>query len=358
MLVIPIRKVDEKRQLIYGRAIDETPDLSGEVFDYASSKEHMLAWSAATAAATNGGSLGNLRSMHGSTCAGKLVDLQCDDHAKAVDITVKVVDPVEWQKVLENCYVGFSLGGRYLRRWADTVDGQVVTRYTAVPTEISLVDKPCVPSAKFYEIHKRDGSVRRVAFQRNEDTSMFTPRDENHCGRSTAASLIKATLANPSGDLVNAFGKRDSGLTRRQERILQGVSPHLQKRLAKAGIKVKGPTSVGFNGAEGSSIDAIKAIHSQGARKMAPTSLPPQSDNAAPAPRATRADVTPQGQYATPGYSAPPLFGATAHAASESSPNPPPQDSDVYRNDSQGLARSFGEIQRIHRGGAKRMWET
>jgi hypothetical protein len=40
----------------------------------------------------------------------------------------------------------------------------MVTRYTAVPSEISIVDRPCCPTAKFFTIHKRDGSVVKREF--------------------------------------------------------------------------------------------------------------------------------------------------------------------------------------------------
>jgi hypothetical protein len=354
MIFARILKVDERRRTVIGRAVQEVPDKSGEIFDYASSRPYFEAWSADVSAATGGASLGNVREMHSTVAAGKVTDITFDDHERAIDVAIKVVDDGSWQKVLEGVFTGLSIGGRYLRRWTDVVDDQMVQRYTAAPTEISLVDAPCVPTARFFEVLKRDGSVRRVAFQHSEDITMFTPRDENYCGRSTAANLIKAALSGaPSGDLTEALGKR-APVHRREERLMQGVSKALTRELAKAGMRIKGPTTSGRNGATESSIDAIRTIHSQGARKMAPTSLPPQSSNAASAPRATRADVQPQGQYATPSYSAPPLFGAAPHDASEhDDQRTPPGDSDQY-----GFGNSLDAIKRVHAGGAKRMWET
>ena len=40
----------------------------------------------------------------------------------------------------------------------------MVTRYTAVPSEISIVDRPCCPTAKFFHIKKRDGSIVKREF--------------------------------------------------------------------------------------------------------------------------------------------------------------------------------------------------
>src|SRR5262249_30251085 len=71
------------------------------------------------------------------------------------------IDDAEWAKVLEGVYTGFSQGGAYERRWTDC-DGKV--RYTAAPSEISLVDLPCLPQATF-EMIKADGTVERRPFR-------------------------------------------------------------------------------------------------------------------------------------------------------------------------------------------------
>jgi hypothetical protein len=351
MIFARILKVDEERRTVIGRAVQEVPDKSGEIFDYESSKPHFQAWSADVSAATGGASLGNVREMHANVAAGKVTDITFDDHERAIDVAIKVVDDNSWRKVLQGIFTGLSIGGRYLRRVPDVIDGQMVTRYTAAPTEISLVDSPCVPTARFFDILKRDGSIRRVAFQHQSEVSMRVPKDDNFCGRSTAANLIKAAQRAPSGDLVHALGKR-APLTRGEQRLVQGVSRRLEKQLAAAGMRVKGPTTSGRNGATEPTLDAIRQIHAQGARKMVPTGLPPQSDNAASAPRATRADVQPAGQYATPAYSPPPLFGAAPQSASEHSARTPPGNSDEY-----GFSRSLDAIKTIHRQGARPLWQ-
>lgn len=346
MLTIPIVRVDEARRTVVGRAVQEVIDNSGEIFDYESSKPYFQEWSANVSAVTRGASLGNVREMHGTTAAGKITSIDFDDHERAIDVAIKVVDDGSWQKVLQGVFTGLSIGGRYIRRWADVVDGQMVQRYTASPTELSLVDSPCVPTARFFDIHKRDGSVRRVAFQHQSEVSMHTPRDENFCGRSTAANMIKAALGAPAGDLAQCFGKAHSG---RADRLQQGVSARLEKQLAAAGMRVKGPATAGRNGVEGGTLDAIKAIHTQGPRKASPISVPPQSSNAAPAPKATRADL--QGGYPefrTPPYEAPPLLGPP-QSANESAPALPPGDNDQY-----GFTNALKAIAEIHRRGPVR----
>lgn len=160
-----ITKVDEAKREVWGRAIDETPDNSDEVFDYATSVPYFKAWSSDFEKITDGRSLGNVRAMHGNVAAGKLTELIFVDAERAIDVCSKVVDDNEWKKVLEGVYTGYSIGGKYVKKWADGS----LTRYTAKPSEISLVDKPCVPSAKFYEVIKMDGTVQQTPFKSAED---------------------------------------------------------------------------------------------------------------------------------------------------------------------------------------------
>ena len=168
-LFAKLTKVDEEQRLVYGRAVDETPDRSGEVFDYATSKANFQKWSDETQAASSGQSLGNLRAMHGKVAAGKLTGIDFDDTAKAIDVVAKVVDDNEWKKVLEGVYTGFSIGGAYVKKWDDPkvkkADGGAMKRYTAAPSELSLVDRPCIPSAKFFDIRKADGATEQHEFK-------------------------------------------------------------------------------------------------------------------------------------------------------------------------------------------------
>lgn len=160
-LFIPITKVDIENRLVYGIATAEAPDLAGEVCHYATTKPNYEKWSSEVHKASGGKSVGALRSMHGSTAAGKLVDIAFNDDARQIEICGKVVDDNEWKKVQEGVYTGFSQGGRYMKRWADEASG--LTYYTADPTEVSLVDMPCLPSATF-SVVKADGVVEKRAF--------------------------------------------------------------------------------------------------------------------------------------------------------------------------------------------------
>ena len=141
-----ITKVDAETGLVSGVLAEERPDRSGEVFDYKSSKPYFEKWVEHFEQATGGASKGNLRAMHGNVAAGKFVEVDFDDTAKVINVTAKVVDPVELDKVLEGVYTGFSIGGKVVGK--RTREGDVY-RYTADPVEGSLVDLPCMHGATF-----------------------------------------------------------------------------------------------------------------------------------------------------------------------------------------------------------------
>lgn len=162
-----ITKVDEATGKVYGRAVQEVVDRSGEIFDYETSKPNFAKWSEAAAQATDGKSVGNLRAMHGKVAAGKLTEITFQDAEKAIDIVAEVVDPVEREKCLKGVYTGFSIGGRYAKKWDDGAQ-KGVSRYTAEPTEISLVDLPCVPTAQFTVV-KADGGEELRKFETSVD---------------------------------------------------------------------------------------------------------------------------------------------------------------------------------------------
>ncbi|MGD0144300.1 MAG: hypothetical protein ABSC92_14185 [Rhizomicrobium sp.] len=162
-LFVPLTKVDVEKRLVYGTVAEEIADRSGEIMDYETAKPEFAKWSADIAKASDGKSVGNLRSMHGSVAAGKLESIAFDDAAKRIEACGKVIDDGEWNKVLEGVYTGFSMGGKYLRRWRDA-EAPHLTRYTPQPAEVSLVDNPCIPTATF-EVVKADGSMELRKFK-------------------------------------------------------------------------------------------------------------------------------------------------------------------------------------------------
>jgi hypothetical protein len=159
MFFLPLVKADQEQRLIYARAAAEEPDKSREIMDYVSARPQFEAWSNQFREATLGKSLGNIRAMHNPRhLAGKVQEIAFDDANKTVDVVVKVLDPVDWAKIEEGGYTGLSIGGGYLKKWQD---GEL-TRYTPRIAEISLVDSPCIPSARIMELQKADGAVEEV----------------------------------------------------------------------------------------------------------------------------------------------------------------------------------------------------
>jgi hypothetical protein len=163
-MFIPIYKIDEEKRLIYGKATEEQPDSAGEVFDFDTSRPYFQKWTEYFKDATDGKSFGNLRAMHEKKAIGILPEVILNGIDKAVEVVAKVVDQDEWQKVLEGVYTGFSQGGRYIKKW---FDGKV-TRYTAEPTEISLVDYPCLKTATF-QVVKSDGIIEERNFTKKAE---------------------------------------------------------------------------------------------------------------------------------------------------------------------------------------------
>ncbi len=159
---IPITKVDAERREVWGWGAVEMPDASDEIMDYKSSKPLFMEWSNAAQKRSGGKSLGNLRSMHQTKVAGKLIDFRPDDQVQGFYVGAKIVDDDEWNKVVEGVYTGFSIGGSYQKRWPDEKKPGLI-RYTAKPTELSIVDAPCIPGATFQMV-KAEG-IQSVEFR-------------------------------------------------------------------------------------------------------------------------------------------------------------------------------------------------
>lgn len=204
-LFAQIRKVDEAKRLVYGRLAEEAVDKADEIMDYASSKPYFQKWSAEVASDTDGKSVGNLRAMHGKVAAGKFTQMEFDDEAKTIDVCAKVVDNNEWEKVLDGVYTGFSIGGSYVGdKKVEKVNGRDATRYTAKPSEGSLVDRPCMTGAKFFEVQKADGSLSKVDFQ---EPPVAVPDAPVQGTAEEVAELGKLMNENglAVGDLLKAF---------------------------------------------------------------------------------------------------------------------------------------------------------
>lgn len=179
LVFIPLTKVDYEKRQVWGWGTVEQPDRSGEIMDWQSSRPYFERWSSLSKERSGGKSLGNLRGQHNDKiAAGRLIALELDDERKGAWVGAEVVDNNEWEKVIKGVYTGFSIGGKYANRWPDALSG--LWRYTADPSELSLVDAPCVPGATFQMV-KADGveTVLHKAGTEGLKTLLDTPTPDD-----------------------------------------------------------------------------------------------------------------------------------------------------------------------------------
>ena len=146
---------------------------------------------------THGG--GNLRGQHGKVAAGTLVSITFDDATRTIPVVAKIVDNNEREKVQKGVYNGFSIGGSY------------------VPSEVSIVDHPCMYGARFTLI-KSDGAFEHRGFAGTSSSELaklrVQVRDQlqemkqiNALQERRTAAAAKAVRFNTSGvekiDVVN-----------------------------------------------------------------------------------------------------------------------------------------------------------
>lgn len=231
-IFVPLTKIDVENRLVYGVVAEEVVDNSGEVFDYEKSKPYFQKWSANAELTSNGLSKGNLREMHGKTAAGKLTDLAFDDANRRIECCAKVVDDMAWKKCLEGVYTGFSMGGRYAEKWVEKADGGERKKYAGDPAEISLVDKPCIPTATF-QLVKADGIVEERHFSSiiGEDTGDevmkvdYTPSNDELAAR--GQELAKAAGKDPASWLDFADEARTQLVA---EHVEKAGKTHMDKK--------------------------------------------------------------------------------------------------------------------------------
>jgi hypothetical protein len=150
---VPFVKVDAARKWVYGRATDETVDVEGEVVDYEATRRAVEEW----------GKWRNVREMHGPNAVGVAEQVVLNDAQRALEVGVKIVDDLAWEKVRLGVYKGFSIGGRRLAAKVEKTAGGEVKRITDyLMTEISLVDRPANPNAVF-SLVKREGGDMSVS---------------------------------------------------------------------------------------------------------------------------------------------------------------------------------------------------
>jgi hypothetical protein len=163
-------KVDEAQRIVYGVVTAEREDRDGEICDYASTKPEYEKVNREMGKASDGENIMPLREMHQLHAVGAGKSIDFDDATKTIRMGFKVVEDSTWKKVLEKVLLGFSQGGRYVRKW--TQDKKQY--YTAEPTEVSLVDSPCLPGAQI-EYVKADGSIEKITAELRKEVKYLVP---------------------------------------------------------------------------------------------------------------------------------------------------------------------------------------
>jgi hypothetical protein len=162
-IFIPFSKVDVVKREVSGIVTAEQPDKDLEVCDYEKSKPYYKAVIQEIGKATDGKNFFPLRYMHQLDAVGKCIGFNFNDSDKEIEMTFKVVDEEAWKKVDERVLTGFSQGGRKVGDQVPDPVHKGCMRYVANPSEISLVDNPCLASAHFAYV-KADGQVEMRKF--------------------------------------------------------------------------------------------------------------------------------------------------------------------------------------------------
>lgn len=152
----PLVKVDVAQRIVHGLVTAEREDKDGEFCHYDSTKPQYKAINDELGKASDGENIMPLREMHQLKAVGAGKTIEFDDTNKQILMSFKVVDDDAWKKVCEKVLLGFSQGGKYVKRWKE--DGK--NFYTAQPGEVSLVDNPCLSGA-FIDYVKADGTVEK-----------------------------------------------------------------------------------------------------------------------------------------------------------------------------------------------------
>jgi hypothetical protein len=159
-------KVDEEKRTVTGIGASEAVDSEGEIFDYASSKPYVEAWSEGAQQRSQGKSFGNIRAQHDiKKAAGNLIEpIVFDDAQKLIILTAFISDDQEWAKCLCGTYTGFSILGPVVgEKWSDSTNPGV-KRYTCAPIEFSVCDLPCNEEAVFTAV-KAGGIIEERKFK-------------------------------------------------------------------------------------------------------------------------------------------------------------------------------------------------
>lgn len=147
---VQFSKLDDDFRSVLGTATVEEIDKQEEVVSFAGAKKAFEAHADYFVKASQGKSKGNVREMHQPIAAGRIVEWEPDDKAKAIRISTKIDDDDAWKKCKAGTYIGFSIGGNPTKEHKEKIGGRevnVIDEFDLI--EVSLVDNPACPDAVF-----------------------------------------------------------------------------------------------------------------------------------------------------------------------------------------------------------------
>lgn len=182
-----IQKVDEVKRQVFGYASTERIDSQGET----------VLKSAVEAALPDYMLWKNVREMHQPSAVGTAIEANMGE--KGLWFGAQVIDDRAWHKVINKVYKGFSIGGKVTAR--DPMNKKIITGIAL--TEISLVDRPSNPDARFELVKRDDSKLRMQPVQvwacGCPEHQHLTKLDASLCMQDHADSLAKATEADDLG---------------------------------------------------------------------------------------------------------------------------------------------------------------
>ena len=181
-LTFGIEKVDESRREVWGIATAEVPDKQRDIVDFDASVRAFRAWG------------GNVREQHNKLkTVGKAIAIEPLPDQKAIRVGVFLSRSADgedaWTKVREGILTGFSIGGTVKSQRPEIIKGegsnalpQTFNRITGYDLgELSLVDNPACPVAKFDLVKAAGGQLHA--------TGILARDDDDHGGRAEDEAL-------------------------------------------------------------------------------------------------------------------------------------------------------------------------
>ena len=169
-LTFGIEKVDEVRREVWGIATAEVPDKQRDIVDFEASVRAFRAWG------------GNVREQHNKLkTVGKAIAIEPLPEQKAIRVGVFLSRSADgedaWTKVREGILTGFSIGGTVRTSRPEIVKSegfnslpQTYNRITGYDLgELSLVDNPACPVAKFDLVKASGGLLHATAILAKDD---------------------------------------------------------------------------------------------------------------------------------------------------------------------------------------------